>query len=137
MEIEYQRAYSQVESDPPAALTAACAILETVCKTYLEAEGHPLPSKQVLGPLWTETAAQLGLSAKDMVDADLRQVLSGLSSVAVGVAALRTHGGSAHGHTDAKSYRVEPRHARLAVHAAHTLAMFVLETWDARKGLRS
>jgi hypothetical protein len=135
LELEYRRAYDQVETDPPAAVTAACAILETVCKIYLEDEGHDLPSKQVLGPLWTETAARLGLAAKDVTDGDLRQILSGLSSIAVGVAALRTHKGSAHGHTDvaARNYRLEPRHARLAVHAAHTLAMFVLETWEARK----
>jgi hypothetical protein len=138
LELEYRRAYDQVDADPPAAVTAACAILETVCKTYLEDEGHALPGRQVLGSLWTETAARLGLAAKEVADGDLRQILSGLSSIAVGVAALRTHKGSAHGHTDAatRNYRLEPRHARLAAHAAHTLAMFVLETWEARKSAR-
>jgi hypothetical protein len=136
LETEYQRAYAQVETDPPAALTAACAILETVCRTYLEAEGHPLPSKLVLGSLWSETSAHLGLSPKDVTEADMKQILSGLSSIAMGVAALRTHRGSAHGHTDGAStkvYRLEPRHARLSVHAAHTMALFVLETWEARR----
>lgn len=137
LETEYQRAYSQVETDPPAAVTAACAILETVCKTYLETEGHALPNKQVLGSLWSETSAQLGLNPKDIGDLDLKRILSGLSSIADGVAALRTHKGSAHGHADhpvdAKTYRLAPRHARLAVHAAHTMAMFVLETWEARR----
>ncbi|MGU3456839.1 abortive infection family protein [Brevundimonas sp. M1A4_2e] len=137
LETEYQRAYSQVESDPPAAVTAACAILETVCKTYLESEGHPLPSKQVLGSLWSETSNHLGLSPKDVADLDLKRILSGLSSIADGVAALRTHKGSAHGHADisveGKTYRLAPRHARLAVHAAHTMALFVLETWEARR----
>ena len=137
LETEYQRAYSQVESDPPAAVTAACAILETVCKTYLETEGHPLPSKQFLGSLWSETSGHLGLSPKAVADLDLKRILSGLSSIADGVAALRTHKGSAHGHADnpadVKAYRLAPRHARLAVHAAHTMAMFVLETWETRK----
>lgn len=140
LETEYQRAYSQVEADPPAALTAACAILETVCKTYLETEGHELPNKQVLSNLWSETAANLGLSPKEMADNDMKQILSGLSSIAQGVAALRTHKGSAHGHSDpqpAKLYRLEPRHARLAVHAAHTMALFVLETWEARKRVKA
>ena len=35
LETEYQRAYAQVEVDPPAALTAACAILESVSKVML------------------------------------------------------------------------------------------------------
>ncbi|MEO8926324.1 MAG: abortive infection family protein [Caulobacteraceae bacterium] len=137
LETEYERAYAQVESDPPAAVTAACAILEAVCKTYLTSEGHPLPNKQVLGTLWSETAARLGLSPKDVADQDMKQVLSGLANIANGVAALRTHKGSAHGHVEdaapAKFYRLAPRHARLAVHAAHTMALFVMETWEARR----
>ena len=32
IEIEYNRAYKSIESDPGAAVTAACAILESVCK---------------------------------------------------------------------------------------------------------
>lgn len=136
VEEEYRRAYAQVEADPPAAVTAACAILEAVCKTYLEQEGHPLPSKQVLGALWSETSGHLGLHPKDLADLDLKRILSGLTSIADGVAALRTHRGSAHGHAhvlDGQAYRLAPRHARLAVHAAHTMALFVLETWEARR----
>ncbi len=133
IEIEYQRAYEAIEKDPAAAVTAACAILESVCKTYLEEEGHQLPSKQVLGGLWSEVAGHLGLTPKVVADDDLKRILQGLYSIADGVAALRTHAGSAHGHSAGKSYKLAPRHARLAVHAAHTMAMFVLETWEARK----
>jgi hypothetical protein len=133
VDVEYQRAYATIGSDPAAAITAASAILEAVCKHYLETENVPLPSKQTLAPLWTETAKNLGLSPGKMADDDLKQILSGLFSIAAGVAALRTHEGSAHGHAN-KKYKIEPRHARLAVHAAHTMAMFVLETWKARNG---
>jgi hypothetical protein len=31
-----------------------------------------------------------------------------------------------------KAYKITARHARLAVHAAHTMAVFILETWTAR-----
>lgn len=137
VEVEYDRAYAQVESDPPAAVTAACAILESICKTYLEKEGQPLPSRQVLATLWSATSTHLGLHPKDVADDDLKRILSGLTSIADGVAALRTHRGSAHGHADegrtVPLYRIAPRHARLAVHAAHTTAMFILETWEARR----
>jgi len=135
-EDEFRRAYENVARDPAAAITAACAILETVCKTYLESKEINLPSKQALGPLWTETARVLGLHPEKMVDDDLRKILQGLFSMVDGIAALRTHVGSAHGRSGAKpskTYRVTPRHARLAVHAAHTLALFVLETWQARE----
>jgi hypothetical protein len=49
-----------------------------------------------------------------------------------GVAALRTHYGSAHGH-DEQMAPIYTRHARLAVNAAHTLTVFILETWRAGK----
>ncbi|MFT6835524.1 MAG: hypothetical protein ACJA0H_001564 [Francisellaceae bacterium] len=41
----------------------------------------------------------------------------------------RTHASSAHGE-GRKLYNLKPRHAKLAIHSAHTLALFVLETWD-------
>jgi hypothetical protein len=128
---EYQRAYNSIGSDPGAAVTAACAIVEAVCKHYLETENIPLPNKQTIAPLWTEVAKNLGLSPGQMADDDLKQILSGLFSIVAGVGALRTHEGSAHGHAN-KSYKIEARHARLAVHAAHTMTLFILETWEAR-----
>lgn len=141
LEEEYRRAYAYIESDPPAAVTAACAILESVCKTYLEMEGVLLPSKQVLRSLWSETSKRLGLNPRELADDDLKRILQGLSSVADGVAALRTHEGSAHGRSghnasDRLRYRLKARHARLAVHAAHTMALFLLETWEDRRDTR-
>lgn len=135
VEDEYQRAYQSITADPQAALTAACAILESVCRTYLEAAGHPVPKMRGLGALWPETAKHLGLAPGALADDDLRRILQGLFSVADGVAALRTHEGSAHGkgNVEKKKYNLEPRHARLAVHAAHTMALFIIETWSARK----
>jgi hypothetical protein len=130
---EYQRAYATIESDPPAAVTAECALLESVCKTVLEAEGQTLPAKQVLGSLWSETAKNLGLQPGKLADDNLKRILQGLYSLADGVAAIRTHEGSAHGRSgyeipNRPRYKLLPRHARLAVHAAHTMAMFVLES---------
>jgi len=133
VEIEYQRAYKSIDSDPGAAVTAACAILESVCKTYLEETGADLPNKQVLGTLWPLVAARLGLSPKDLADDDLKRILQGLYNIGDGVAALRTHEGSAHGQAEGKTYRLAPRHVRLAVHAAHTMALFILETWEDRR----
>jgi hypothetical protein len=74
-----------------AAVTAACAILESVCKCYLEAEGQLLLNKQVLGTLWPQVASHLGLSPKDGADDDLKRILRGLYSIGDGVAALGTH----------------------------------------------
>ena len=42
---------------------------------------------------------------------------------------MRTHGGDAHGRE--KGFRrIDPRIARLAINAASSLALFLIETWE-------
>ncbi len=132
VEKEFQRSLESVESDPPAAVTAACAIIEALCKVYIQEEKLVMPSKQTIKPLWAVVQKDLGLDPGSVVDQDLQRILSGLSSVIDGVGAFRTHAGSAHGHGPT-TYPVEGRHARLAIHAAHTVVAFVLESWE-KKG---
>jgi len=126
--IEFERALTAVERDPPAAVTASCAIVESLCKVYI-AENHlTLPTDQSIRPLWKIVQEHVGLGPRSVVTDDMRQILGGLATVLNGVGDLRTHAGSAHGQGH-DAFTVEPRHARLAVHAAHTLVTFVLETW--------
>jgi hypothetical protein len=132
IEVEFNRATASVESDPPAAVTAACAILEALCKNYLNVEEQEGPNKQLLGRLFPTVMKDLNLSPADYVG-DMQQIITGMFAATHGVAALRTHVGSAHGHDD-NTWPIYPRHARLAVNAAHTLTVFILETWQAQKG---
>ena len=132
IEIEFQRALEAVETDPPAAVTAACAILEAFCRIYLQEETVPMPSDLSAKPLWNAVAHHIGFAPASQTDQDLKKVLSGFLSVVDGIACFRTHDGSAHGR-ERRDYRILPRHARLAVHAAHTLVLFGLETWADRK----
>lgn len=132
IEIEFQRALDAVESDPPAAVTAACAILEAFCRIYIQEEGVTAPGDLSAKPLWNAVAHHIGFAPATQTDQDIKKVLSGFLSVVDGIACFRTHDGSAHGH-ERRPYRILPRHARLAVHAAHTLVLFGLETWAHRK----
>lgn len=132
IEQEFHRAVESAEKDPGAAVTAACAVVEAFCKVYLQDEGKPLPPKQDVQHLWQAVRDELGLDPKSLEDADLRSILVGLGAVVSGLGAFRTHTGSAHGR-GRNPYRLEPRHARLAVHASHSLVVFLLETWDARR----
>ena len=129
---ELARALETVDSDPPAALTAACAIIEAACKVYIEDEGLTPPKEQTVMPLWKVVRDHLGLDPQRIEDADMARILGGLASVVDGLGAFRTHAGSAHGR-GRKQYRVASRHARLAVDAAHTLVAFMLETWEVRR----
>lgn len=132
VEKEFARALISVETDPAAGVTAACAILEAFCKVYIEDEQLERPSDQTIKPLWATVQKHLGLDPSSVEDNDLRRILSGLLSVVDGLGAFRTHTGSAHGR-GRQPYRLQSRHARLAIHSAHTLVSFAIETWDSRK----
>lgn len=132
LEVEFERATKLLQEDPPAAVTAACSLLEALFRAFLDSEGTPLPDKQTIKPLWAAVQKGLKLDPKDQSDQDVQRVLSGLGSVVDGIGAFRTHAGSAHGGGTYR-YRVQARHARLVVNSAHTLASFVIETWDSRQ----
>ena len=129
---EFHRALENIETEPRQAVLAACNILESVFKVYIESRDIEMPSKKDIKGTWAVVRKDLNFDPKIVEDRDLQEILSGMASVVGGVGALRTHASTAHGRGKV-SYRIEPRHARLAAHAAHTLALFVLESWDAKK----
>ena len=126
--IEFERALNTVESDPGSAITAGCSLLEALFREYIAANGLEEPPKLSLKPLWVIVQKDLGLNPKNQTDEDIQRILSGITSITDGIASMRTHGGSAHGGGRFR-YSMKPRHARLLVNSAHTLAAFVLETW--------
>jgi hypothetical protein len=130
--VEFERAISNIENSPREAISAACNILESIFKIFIEDEGLAMPKKKDLKSLWALVRNNLNFNPNSVEDRDLKEILSGLAGVIGGIGALRTHGSSAHG-AGKKVYRMAPRHARLAVHSAHTMALFVLESWDAQK----
>jgi hypothetical protein len=129
---EFERALLNVESNPREAVSAASNILESVCKVYIEDENLEMPAKQDLKSVWIIVRKHLGFDPSLLEDKDLQTILSGLISVVDGIGALRTHASSAHG-AGRKNYKIEPRHARLAIHAAHTVGLFVLESWKKKR----
>jgi hypothetical protein len=128
---EFDRIYANVESDPAAAVTGSCALLESLFKTYIEEKGLEMPSEQSLKPLWKEVKKDFALDPAITKDDDLRTILTGLAAIVEGTGSLRTHKGSAHGRGKTV-YKLKPRHARLAANAAFTVASFVLEAWSER-----
>jgi hypothetical protein len=132
IEHEFHRAMENVESNPREAVSAASNILESLCKVYITEEQLEMPNKQDLKPVWSVVRKHLGFDPSIVEDQDLQTILTGLFAVVDGIGALRTHASSAHG-AGKKSYKLAPRHARLAIHAAHTIALYVIESWDKRK----
>ena len=62
-----------------------------------------------------------------------KRILGGATSVIEGLGSLRNKIGDAHGHAK-KAVRPSARHAQLAVNLAGTMATFIVETWNERKG---
>lgn len=132
LRIEFDRAVASIEADPEAAITAACAIFEAFCNVYIESENVDSPKKLGAQTLWKAVRDHMTLSPSADMDNNLKQILGGLASVVIGVSSLRNRSGSAHGR-GRREYRVEARHARLTVNAAHALVLFLMEVWDHRK----
>lgn len=132
VEIEIQRAISRVEDDPHAAVHYAGNVLEAALKAYLDSKGCAYNGSDGLAELWRLTAEQMGLRPAEWDSKDLKKIASGLNSIVDGVAHLRNNKSGAHGKSEeqARSFTVKPRHARLAIHAAHSVATYVLELID-------
>lgn len=120
-----------VDSDPRQAASRACSMLESLFTHLLESLHVELPGDKSIQSLFKVVSRAMNLSAESYADPEIKQLLGGLANAVAGIGALRTRHSSAHGGSS-KSYRIEPRHARLACHAAATISDFLLETYDKR-----
>lgn len=128
IEAEFDRAVSQLDRDPQAAITAACSIIEATCKSYIDTFGLTMPANQSISYVWKVVQGHLGLNPDPTLKDDQKRMLQGLASIVDGVGAYRTHIGSAHGRGMLPP-SIGVSEARLAVNAAHTLVIFVMELW--------
>lgn len=134
VQVEIARALLSADTDPEDTVTAACSLIEAVCRSILVELGLALPPKKDIEGLLKSVQEPLGLSPgrtdfPPEIEADVRQILSGLITVTKGVGALRTHGGDAHGREKGFT-RIDPHIARFALNAASTVAMLYIETWE-------
>ena len=134
---DLERALKSADEDPEDAVTAACSTIESVCRSILIELQCDLPAKKDIDGLVRAVQEPLGLSPgradlPNEIAADIRQVLGGLTSTAKGIGALRTHAGDAHGR-ERGFRRIDGRIARLAIHGATTLALFLIETWEKKQ----
>ena len=137
VQTEIARALPSLATDPEDAVTAACSLIEAVCRSVLIELGLPLPAKRDIDGLLRAVQEPLGLSPGRIdlpteVEQDIRQILGGLTSVTKGIGALRTHAGDAHGRE--KGFRrIDARIARLALNSASSAALFLIESWERKQ----
>ena len=126
------RMESSVEDDPALAIGTAKELVETCCRTILNAANVATSNSANLAQLVKLTAKELQLTPDDIPDAakaadSIKRLLSNLAIITQGIAGLRNLYGTGHGKS-AGSKGLQPRHAKLAVGAASTLAVFLTET---------
>jgi hypothetical protein len=137
VQMELARALPNVKDDPEDAVTAACSLIEAVCRSILIELKLELPAKRDIDGLVRAVQEPLGLSPgrtdlQPEIEQDVRQILGGLTSVSKGVGALRTHGGDAHGRE--KGFRRIDEHlARLALNSASSIAIFLIDAWERKE----
>ncbi|WP_133625218.1 abortive infection family protein [Erwinia sp. LJJL01] len=129
---EFRRAVENIQTDPHASVTAACSIIESTLKHYIEKFNLPMPQKLTVAPLWSTVMPDLGLNSDPMLAADQHKVLKGMSSIIDGVAAFRSHIGSAHGRGPNPPMIVVAE-ARLVVNVSHTIVVFIMDILHAKK----
>lgn len=115
-----------VNDDYDGAITNARSLIEAVLSS-IEADFDSMPQKYDgdLPKLYKRVQKHLKLSpGEEGLANNLRQILSGLTSIVSGLASLRNSMGDAH----VIKYKPSEHHARLAVNAAKTLCKFLFDT---------
>ena len=130
----WQKALARRSTDPEAALTSARTLLESTCKHILDGPGTAYDETADLPDLYSAVAKAMKLAPSQHTEQIFKQVLGGCHSVVQGLGAMRNRLSDAHG-KGATAYRPQPRHAALAVNLSGAMAMFLVETFEARRAV--
>lgn len=128
---------SSIENSPHISIGLAKELIETCCKSIIDERKETYDKNWDLPKLMKETTKLLKLTPDDIPNearaaGSIKQILGSLSSVVQGIGEVRNEYGSGHG-KDGKFIGLQPRHAKLAVGAASTLAIYLLETHEIKQ----
>jgi len=129
----WQKALERKATDSEGAITISRTILESVCKHILDAKGVQYNTSKIeLSELYKKTAKELNLAPEQHNEQIFKQILGGCSAIVNGLGTLRNKLGDAHGKGKSP---VKPniRHAQLAVNLAGSMALFLIQTYEANK----
>lgn len=134
---QIRRMEDSVNNDPALAIGTAKELIETCCKTILEERGIKMSGTPDVSTLTKATLKELKLIPEGVPSASrgadvIKRLLQNLGTIGNGLAELRGLYGTGHG-KHGSTTGLSPRHAKLAVGSASTLAVFLFETH--REGL--
>jgi len=127
----WAKALDRRTTDPDGAVTAASTLLEEVCKHIIEDSGATWETKWNVPKLYSEAAKVLKLAPSQHQEEVFKTILGNCQSVVQSIGSLRNKGGDAHAGGRSR-VPFKPRHAALTVNLAGSMALFLIETWQAR-----
>lgn len=129
----WKKALDRRTTDAEGAITSARTLLESVCKHILDEEEVEYDDKDDLPKLYRKTSEKLKVAPSQHTEEVFKQILGGCTAAVEGLGTLRNRLSDAHGKGKIAA-KPAPRHAELAVNLSGALAMFVLQTWEEKKG---
>lgn len=123
----WDAALDKVVKDPEGAITATRTTLESVCKHICDERGAAYDDGWDLAKLYKAAAAVMDIAPDQHTEQIIKQILSGVTTVVGGLAAIRNSLSDSHGRGKS-SVRPAPRHAKLAVNAGFAVAGFLIDT---------
>ena len=126
------KALGRRAADPEGAITAARTLLETVCKHILDARSVSYDGGKIdLPELYRLTSKELNLAPGQHTEDTFKKILGGVTSVVNELGSLRNRLSDAHGQGK-NPVKPGERHAALAVNLAGSVALFLVDTFNAR-----
>lgn len=125
------------EDNPTEAIGKAKELLESCCKTILEAENQEINKDDNVSKLVSKTLKVIKVPNLDAIkdkdeDKFVKQITGGLNSVTSGITNLRNHYGSGHGKS--KTFKsLTKRHAELAVGSSITLVRYIWDSYSEQR----
>lgn len=128
----WQAALDKVDTDPEGAITATRTMLESICKHICDERNAIYEDGWDLARLYKAAASSMEIAPDQHSEQIIKQILTGVTTVVGGLAAMRNTLSDAHGKSK-RSVRPAPRHAKLAVNAGFAVAGFLIDTHVEKK----
>jgi hypothetical protein len=128
----WQAALGKVSSDPEGAITATRTMLESICKHICDERAAAYDDGWDLARLYKAAASSMEIAPDQHSEQIIKQILTGVTTVVAGLAAMRNTLSDAHG-KGKRSVRPAPRHAKLAVNSGFAIAGFLIDTHVEKK----
>ncbi len=129
----WEAALAKVTADPEGAITATRTMLESVCKHICDERGANYEDGWDLARLYKAAATSMDIAPDQHSEQIIKQILTGVTTVVGGLAAMRNALSDAHGKSK-RAVRPAPRHAKLAVNSGFAVAGFLIDTHVEKKG---